>query len=60
MATRAYTAESVVSFFQGDDNALSEVFFDCSDDDLGMIETTDSEEENEGTVFIYNKQTMII
>ena len=42
MASRRYSAASVVSFFEGDENCLSEVFCEGSDDDLRMEECTDS------------------
>ena len=44
MASRRYSAASVVSFFEGDESCLSEVFSEGSDDDLEMEECTDLEE----------------
>ena len=47
MASRHVSAARIVSYFNGDDASLSEVFMDGSDDDLGMEdEYSDSSEEN--------------
>lgn len=48
MATRRVSAASVVSYFNGDEAALSEVFMEGSDDELGMEdEYSESDEESE-------------
>ena len=36
MALRRVSAVDVVRYFSGYDTTLSEVFMECSDDDLGM------------------------
>ena len=48
MAER-FTSKAVISFFSGDDSALPEVFFEGSEDELGMEdeESDDSEPEFE-------------
>ena len=55
MAGRRVPAAVVSRFFEGDETHLSEVFFEGSDDDLGMeAESTDSEEvETDGTIKNY-------
>ena len=49
MASRRIPASAVVRHFQGDESCLSEVFFEGSDDELGMEDFySDSDEETPG------------
>ena len=46
MASRRIPAAAVAKFFEGDESYLSEVFFEGSDDELGMEDIySDSEDE---------------
>ena len=46
MASRRIPASAVVRHFQGDESCLSEVFFEGSDDELGMEDIySDSDDE---------------
>ena len=45
MAARRVSAEAVVSYFTGDNDGLAEMFFEGSDDDLGMDDELSDDEE---------------
>ena len=54
MASRRFSAAAVVSFFEGDERCLPEVFCEGSDDDLGTEEHTDLEDETDGDIKVYS------
>ena len=46
MARRRFSADTVVSYFNEDEDAVPEIFFMGSDDDLGMEDELTDEEDS--------------